>query len=496
MSDRRRAVPGARALRGLVAGGAAGDAGRAGSRRIAGNAALQLAARVLQVVSGLITLPLLARALGPGDFGVWVAALAYVGLFMSFTELGLTNAATMKMSAEPEHESQWLAALSSLRMVVALTLTAVCAAGIPLFLSGDEGLQLAALILSAAVLLAGASSLMAVFTSRLRGGVPLVIGLLQTVMWLSIVVAVSVLDAGPVTLAVCYLAMLTTIAAVQITAVRRLASLSYVGARARWRGLLAVALPLGVGGLLVTVYYRIDSVLVFQLAGKTEAGIYGAAYRFLDTLTFFPAAVISALMPVFAATYVTDPARTRALVQRAADLMVTLGAPAVAVALVLSPQIIELLFSDVYARSAEVLPILMASFLAICLGTLGGYLAPVVGLRWGIAAIAGVCVVVNVGLNLVLIPRYGAVGAAWVTSATEGLSATLLLAFSFRAMRFGPSPSRSLRAVLASVVMGGALLVVEPLGLVPALAAGAVVYGAAVFALRVISLSELRGLRS
>lgn len=495
MSTRDAVRGGVRALRGLASGGAAGDAGRAGSGRIATNAALQLVARVLQVVSGLVTLPLLARTLGPDGFGVWVAALSYVGLFASFTELGLTNAATIKMSADPEHEAQWLAALSSLRMIVAVVLTVLCAAGIPLFLSSGASVGLVALILSGTVLLAGAGALMAVFASRLRAGVPLAIGILQTVLWLSIVVVLNLAHARPVTLAVCYVAMLTTVAAVQVGAVRRLASLTYAGSRQRWRPLLALALPLAVGGLLVTVYYRIDSVLVFRIAGARESGVYGAAYRFLDVLTFFPAAVVSALLPVFAATYADDPARTRSLVQRAFDMMVALGAPAVAVTLVLSPQIIRLLFGAGYERSAQVLPILMVGFLAICLGTLGGYLAPVVGLRWKIAAIAGVCVVVNVAMNLLLIPAHGAVGAAWATSATEGLSALLLLGLALRAMALAPSVLKALRAVAAAAVMAAALVATERLGLIPALLAGATVYAAALAALRVVTLGELRSLR-
>lgn len=478
-------------------GGQAGDAGRAGGRRIAGNAALQLAARVLQVASGLITLPLLARAMGADGFGVYTAGLAYVGLWTSFTEFGLTNAATIKMAADPEHEGAWLGALSSLRTVFALALTVVCVAGIPLFLAGDRDTDVrwVALVFSSLILINGAGAVMAVFMARLRAEVTVALQLLQTTLWLGIVAVLATTGAGPLTVAICWVSLLAVIAVLQVAAARRLASLAWAGTRARWKPLLALALPIGVAGALGSIYYRIDAVLVFHLADAREAGVYGAAYRFLDPLTYFPAAIITAFMPVLAATVGQDRARTRELVQRAAELMVVLGLPAVVTTVVLSGQIVDLLFGDEYARTADVLPVLMVGFLAICLGTLGGYLAPIVGLRWRLAGIAGTCVVVNVVMNVLLIPRHGAVGAAWATAATEALSMVLLLGSSLAALRFRPALGGLARTAFAGGVMLGALLLLEPLGLVVALLGGGLVYAGALLGTGAVARDDLAALR-
>lgn len=485
----------ARPRRTRLRGGEAGDAGRAGGRRIAGNAALQLAARVLQVASGLITLPLLARAMGTDGFGVYTAALAYVGLWTSFTEFGLANAATIKMAGEPEREARWLGALSSLRTVFSLVLTVLCLAGIPLFLSAGTDLRTVALIFSSLILINGAGAIMAVFMARLRSEVIVALQLLQTTLWLGVVAVLATVGAGPVTVAIAWVSILSFIAVLQVTAARRLASLSWNGTRALWRPLLGLALPIGVAGALGSIYYKIDAVLVFELADAEEAGIYGAAYRFLDPLTYFPAAIVTAFMPVFAATIDSDRARTRDLVQRAGELMVVLGLPAVLVTLVLSPQVVDLLFGDAYARTAEVLPILMVGFLAICLGTLGGYLAPIVGLRWRLAAIAGSCVVLNVAMNVVLIPRHGAVGAAWATAATEVLSMVLLLGSALHALGHRPRLGGLARTSVAGALMLGALLLLEPVGLLPALVGGGLLYAAALLGTGAVAREDLRRLR-
>ena len=103
-------------------------------------------------------------------------------------------------------------------------------------------------------------------------------------------------------------------------------------------------------------------------------------------------------------------------------------------------------------------------------------------------------VVVNVGLNLVLIPPYGALGSAWATVVTEVLTMALMFATCLWRMRLRP-PLRPILAALASAgLMALAIAAVQPLGLVPALVVGGAVYAAAILATGGIRLAELRAL--
>lgn len=475
--------------------GTAGDARRATGQRIAANASLQLGLRVVQMLSGLITFPLLARSMGSSDFGIYTAGLAYVGLFSTFTEFGLTNAATMNMASDPDNESRWLGALSSLRAASSVVLTVLCLAGIPLFLQSDGDLRTVSVIFTSLIAINGAGAVTSVFVSRLRSEIVVAILLVQTVAWLAIVIVLNATGASAVTVAVAWVTLLSATAVLQVLAARRFASLAWKGTRELWGPLFRLALPMGIAGALGTVYYKIDSVLVVEMASAHEAGIYGAAYRFLDPLTFLPAAVMTSFMPVFAATFADQRERTRRLVQTAAELMIVLGLPALLVTLVLSDQIVRNLFGTEFAGSAAVLPILMGGFLAICLGTLGGYLSRVVGLRWQLPGYAAACVVVNVGMNLYLIPRHGALGAAWATAVTEVLSMVLLLGSSLRRLEQRLVLLPFLRIGVAGAAMIAAMLVTRPLGMLPALAAGGLVYAAGLFATRAVTMAELRQLR-
>lgn len=474
-------------------GGQAGDARTAGARRIAQNVGLSFSGRILGIVVGLVTVPLLARTLGTQDYGVWVGALAFVGIFSSFTEFGLTYAATMRMANDPEHEGEWLGALGSLRTLVSFGVLAVGASSAALIFAGDT--RLTALVLTATIVFAGAQSLMAVFSSRLRGGVPLAFAVMQNALWLCAVVGLAVFDAGPVQVAVAYTAVLGAVATAQVLVTRRIARITWRGARARWGGLLGVAVPVGLAGLFISIYYRLDAVLLLQLAGEREAGVYGAAYRILDPLLFLPQSVTAAVFPVLSAIRTSDPARVRRLVQRGAEYMAVISLPALAVTVVLSGPIISLLFGPEFARSADVLPVLMIAFVAICYGSLAGALAPVLGLQWRLTIYAATGAAANVALNVVLIPPFGALGSAWATVVTEGLTMALLFATCLRALKVRLRLGRIAATAPAAVVMGLVMLATRPLGLGVALLAGGATYPVLLAAFGAVRLGDLRALR-
>lgn len=479
----------------LLNAGQAGDARSAGGRRMVGNAGVELVGRVIAICTGLITLPLLARTLGTNGFGTWSAALAYIGLFAAVSEFGLMHAAMLRMSAEPEHEAQWLGALSSLRTVTSLVLATLCAAGIPLFLPGSGHVRVVALILTFIVVFSGALALQAVFRSRLRPSIPLALSILQSLSWLAIVIVLATTNAGVVTAAIAYTGMLGTMAFLQVAAARRAVSVSWRGGRDHWRPLLRIAVPIGLGGLFVTIYYSIDAILLYRLAGAHETGLYGAAARFLDPLVTIPSAVMGALFPVISAHWGRDHERVQELFQRGADYMAVISLPAVATTLVLSGPIVALFFGSAYHETAGLMPILMLAFIGVCYGNLAGFLAPVFGLQWRITLYALAGAVANIGLNLWLIPKHGAYAAAWVTVVTETLTTVLLLGTELRRSDLRIGSSRILRTVLAAAGMAGVMLLLRPVGLAPALVLGGLAYLALIVVLNVIPAAELRALR-
>jgi O-antigen/teichoic acid export membrane protein len=491
MVSRARALP-----RRLLQGGAAGDAGLAGGRHIASNVAVQVFARVISMALSVVTVALMARALHPGGYGVWNGVFSYVGLFGVFTDLGITVAAMQRMAAEPEREAEWLGALAGARTAMSLVAMAICAASVPLFLTSAEDTHTVAYIMTVTILASGAAALMSVFQARLRAGLILSLTVLQSFVWLALVVTLALTHASTVAFAAAYALMIVAMGALQLQVTRRFAHIAWRAGRRLWRPLLRVTAPLAIAGVMTTIYYQIDSVLLLQIAGTREAGIYGAAYGFLGPLAFLPAAIMSSFFPVLSAVYRDDTQRARRLVQRCAETMAAIALPLLAGTIALSGPIIALLYGPNYQRAAGLLPILMIAFVSICFGSLAGFLAPVLGLQWRLALYATVGAAANVALNLLLIPPYGAYGSAWATVATEVLTMVLMLGTSLRGLKLRLAPGKLARTLLLAALMTGVMTLARPLGLVPAGLLGALFYGGGLFALRIVDWGELMALRA
>ena len=129
--------------------------------------------------------------------------------------------------------------------------------------------------------------------------------------------------------------------------VRRLATIRIRGSRPLWGELARFALPVGIALTLTFAYGRIDQILVFQIAGTDAAGIYGAMYRILNTLTFLPTAVFTTLFPVLSSA---EPDRMRRLLQLAMEYLAMVSLPIFAFVLVAAEPVIRLLFGPEFVQ--------------------------------------------------------------------------------------------------------------------------------------------------
>ena len=482
-------------IRSVIGGGQAGAAATATGRQISGNIAIQLGGRAIGIATALATVPITARTLGPEGFGVLTAGLAYVGIFGSFTELGLTVAAVNRMAAEPERESAWLGALTVLRAALSLLATATCIATIPLLLGNENDIAIVTFVLAFTILPGATSSFMAVFQTRLRAAIPQILAVGQSLLWLGTVITLALLDKGVVAFAVGYVVVAIALAVAQIAVTRRFVTVSWSSCWALLRPLVRLALPLGIAAVMILIYYRIDAVLLLKLSGAEEAGVYAVAYRLLEPLTVLPAIVMSTFFPVLSAVFEQDPVRARRLVQRCAEVMLAITLPCFAVSLALADPIVSLLFGQAYDRSASVLPILVGAFVSIGFGYLAGFLSPVLGLQWRFALYSTIGALANVGLNFVLIPPYGAYGSATATLITELLTMALMLGTALRVLRMRLETGRFARVLGAAAGMLIVMLTLRPLGLFLALAGGTAAYAGLILALKVVRPEEIRALR-
>jgi O-antigen/teichoic acid export membrane protein len=190
---------------------------------------------------------------------------------------------------------------------------------------------------------------------------------------------------------------------------------------ARWWVWLKEAAPLALGAALDTVYFRIDIVMLSLLDTYHAVGSYSVGYKFSDLIGAVPLAVVAPALTMLVAAWPDDPAGFRRTFRHAL-IILTVAAIGASVGFVLFAQpLVTLFYTERYASATDGARLLVVGqglhfFTLLAFSTL---VAVNRNRLYPIAMLLGV--VVNVGLNLVLIPRYSYLGSGWATVVTEVL---------------------------------------------------------------------------
>ena len=219
--------------------------------------------------------------------------------------------------------------------------------------------------------------------------------------------------------------------------------------------------PFAILVLLMSFYYRVDSVMLERMLpdGAVQSGIYAQAFRLLDAASMLPFLFSTLLLPLFS-KMIKNNEDVRPLLGFAFRLLLTVALAASVACVAYRNQIMDLLYHSHSAESSVVLAIQMVSFVFISFVYIFGTLLTANGnLRYlNLISILGVSL--NVLLNLILIPRYTVVGAAFASLATQLTMGVLQAILSCRVFNVKVSLKGAFQQVLFILFSIGASLIV------------------------------------
>jgi len=256
-----------------------------------------------------------------------------------------------------------------------------------------------------------------------------------------------------------------------------------------WKGL-----PFALTFVLTIIYFRIDQPLIDVFRGLKEAGLYGAAYKPIESLLFVPITFLSIVFPVLSVYHRDRPTELLDAINRFYKGLLLMAWPISIGIFVLARPLTPLLLGRDYLGSEPALRVLALAlgFAFVNNAFIGALNAS--DRQSSFSWAAGWSVVVNVVLNLALIPLFGYQGASWATVMTELTLGVVAWTLTARHVGRVAVLSLSWRIILAGLIMGAAIYPLSSLdGLEVALpiAVGAVVYGAAVLLLRALTGEEI-----
>ena len=214
------------------------------------------------------------------------------------------------------------------------------------------------------------------------------------------------------------------------------------------------ALTMGAAHGLATVNYNFDSVLIGFMLNSIAVGLYNAAYRPVTMAVALPVSYFLGLLPLLSRIYVESQDTFRATIVRSLRWTATLAMPIGIGGTFLAYPIIDFLFGPAYAEAAPALQVLCwSAVLVILRGTYRQAFNATGNQRLDLRC-ATASTTSNLCLNLLLIPRYGILGAAVATLAAEILWLTTAATYFYRRINRINLLSFLFRPAIAAVAMG------------------------------------------
>jgi len=402
-------------------------------RKILGNTGWLMADRVLRMGVGLFVGVWVARYLGPAQFGSLNFALSYIALFGSLTSLGLDGIVIRQIVGDSRNTLGVLGSTLALRLGGAFLALLASVIIINFVEPHDPMALLLVSIVAIGLIFQAFDTIDSYFQSQVQSkfsvwakniaflvvaGLRVILIHLKAPVWAFAVAGVAELALGAVALWIAY----------------GMVGGSLLKWRTSWKmsvDLLKQGWPLVLSGMAIMIYMRIDMVMLKLMKGDAAAGLYAAATKVSEVWYFIAIAIVSSVSPAIMRSR-SDPQlyydRLRTLFSVMIMISVTIGS-GIALA---SHWIVERLYSDAYVQAAPVLAVHIWASVFVFIG--------VAQSPWDISedflklalyrTVAGA--VSNIVINLFLIPRYAALGAAIATVVSYAISSFVANAFDAR----------------------------------------------------------------
>ncbi len=460
---------------------------------IAKNVLLQYISRVIGTALGLATLSILTYYLGDEGYGQFTVAASYLQFIGTLVDFGLTIT-TIRMLSEPgADERKILGNLVALRLITAITVFAA-SVGAAFFLPWGSATHAAIAVGAFSfVFLSLHQIFVGVFQKNMRMEYPALAEVVGRALLLAGVALAARLDWGlPAVMASMGIGNLAMLA-ISASYAHKIAPLSLGLDKGVILQIVRRSWPIALSIMFNLVYLRGD-VIVMKILGRSEAeiGWYGAAYKPLDVITVIPIIFMGLVLPLFVQAWSkADAEQVKRIVQRAVDAVSLLAFPTLAGGIMLATPLMLFISGPEFAPSGPLLAVLVAAAFMVFYGSLFGHL--IVGINrqramtWVYAADAAASLV----LYFLLIPRYGAMAAAWVTVFSEAVIAVVAGGIVLAITRAKPRLSVAVKSLAAAAIMGIAIGSIPSMHVLLRMLSGVLIYGALILLFRAVSREEM-----
>lgn len=386
--------------------------------------------KVLMLGAGLAATVVLARYLGPEDFGYLNYALALVALLQIVCHLGMTGLVVKELKVRPDQEDAILSSVLVLKVLAALL---AYGAMLSTWLIGDDQRLVVLALVGLTLLFTPFEMLNDWFQSRVKAKYAAVAGMAGQVTGNTLKIILAVSGFGLVAMAAAHVSIIMITAGLLLFFAFRLKrSFRFDFSWELSRELLGKSFLIFLGSLSAVIYLKVDQIMLQYILGNEAVGQYAAAAKLSEAWYILPVVLMASIFPKIIDLSHGDKKRFHDFLQLSFDLLFLSALCLSVVVFLLSDFIIDLLYGSAYASAADVLSIHIFAATFVFMRALFS--------KWIILeevfifslVTQGLGALSNIVLNYFLIHSHGIAGAAVATLVSYSIAGYFSLLLSRR----------------------------------------------------------------
>lgn len=382
---------------------------------IAKNTLVLLISRCVLIVLGFVYTLYMARYLGTEGYGIISFALALSGIFVVFSDLGLGTLATREISRDHSLSNLYLSNLTLLKTVLIILSSAAIVIFINVSGYPPKTIIVVYLIVIFSILFSFVNLFYSIFQAFEKMEYMSMGAIINSVTMLTGAMAGIYLrlDIVGFSMIYCFSIVLVLIYCITIY-LRRFSPFRFDIDRAFIRHAITEAWPLGAMAVCVVIYLRIGTVIVSMFSGDAAVGLYSAAYTLSDMATIIPTILSSSLFPIISRYHMSSRPLFIFAFAKSVKLLFYMALPMALFVTIWAEPVVTVVYGSGFVGSVPVLRILIWSAAFMYASITLGIVYITANLQMITLKINFATAVLNVALNLLVIPVYGIYGAAAV----------------------------------------------------------------------------------
>lgn len=464
------------------------------ARRLFKNTGVLIVAQGFQTILSFYLIITISKLLGVGGFGAYTTIFSYLAIFQIFASFGLKNLLTREIAQNRSEVAGYLTNSSLISVPFSIICIGLLLALV--YFLGYEGIIITAtLILSISLI---ASALIDCFEGVLVGLEKLdIIGIFSIAEnLLRVVLSLLFLYKGHglISLVVIFTAVRFAKLLFYLLYVHfKIEKIKFKVNLESSRKLIKSAKTFAFIMACVTIYWKADVIMLSKIAGVSEVGIYSAAFRILFLGMILVDSFVNSLYPVISNYFKSSRENFEIACRKASRLLILVALPISIAVSLQAEKIILLLFNEEYLPAAKVLQILIWCLIPYALSQIFAYALLASNQQKVDLGVNASSMVANIVLNLILIPRYGIMGATIATFVSIHLYVALQIPFIInKLIKFDAKVflNDTIRILAVALVMVAFIILLKDINLFLIIPLSFFIYSISVYMLNVLSESD------